>query len=100
MAAPNSNGGIYIHTKYQADDWPRTGFETQVNNTHKDWKKTGSIYDVANVSYAAAEDNKWWTQHIIVEGNSKIKLDDINEVSVQVVNLVVGHRNAMKGGQG
>src|ERR1700753_4176432 len=31
-----------------------------------------------------------WTQNI---------LDDINEVSVQVVNLVVGHRNAMKGGQ-
>ncbi len=31
-----------------------------------------------------------WTQGI---------LDDINEVSVQVVNLVVGHRNAMKGGQ-
>jgi hypothetical protein len=23
-------------------------------------------------------------------------IDDINEVSVQVVNLVVGHRNAMK----
>ena len=31
-----------------------------------------------------------WTQGI---------LDDINEVAVQVVNLVVGHRNAMKGGQ-
>jgi biopolymer transport protein ExbB/TolQ len=30
-----------------------------------------------------------WTQGII---------DDINEVSVQVLNLVVGHRNAMKGG--
>lgn len=29
-----------------------------------------------------------WTQHI---------MDDINEVSVQVVNLVIGHRNAMKG---
>lgn len=32
-----------------------------------------------------------WTQSI---------LDDINEVSVQVVNLVVGHRNAMKGQAG
>jgi len=30
-----------------------------------------------------------WTQKV---------MDDINEVSVQVVNLVVGHRNAMKGG--
>src|SRR5512143_2430025 len=32
-----------------------------------------------------------WTQGI---------LDDINEVSVQVVNLVVAHRHAMKGGAG
>ena len=31
-----------------------------------------------------------WTQHT---------LDDINEVSVQVVNLVVGHKQAMKAGQ-
>jgi len=27
-------------------------------------------------------------------------LDDINELSVQVVNLVVGHKSAMKAGAG
>jgi len=76
MTATNSNGGIYIHTKYQADDWPRTGFETQVNNTHKDWKKTGSLYDVVNVKESAAKDNQWWTQHIIVKGNQiTVKID-------------------------
>jgi len=32
-----------------------------------------------------------WTQHV---------LDDINELSVQVVNLVVGHKQAMKAGAG
>src|SRR5688572_32609323 len=41
MTEPNSNGGIYFHTKYQADGWPKAGFECQVNNTHSDWKKTG-----------------------------------------------------------
>jgi biopolymer transport protein ExbB len=35
----------------------------------------------------------------ILNGWTQSVLDDINEVSVQVVNLVVGHRNAMKGGQ-
>jgi biopolymer transport protein ExbB/TolQ len=35
----------------------------------------------------------------ILNGWTQGVLDDINEVSVQVVNLVVGHRNAMKGGQ-
>jgi biopolymer transport protein ExbB/TolQ len=34
----------------------------------------------------------------ILNGWTQGVLDDINEVSVQVVNLVIGHRNAMKGG--
>src|SRR5262245_21820736 len=29
--AEHSNGGIYFHTKYQPTDWPRAGFECQVN---------------------------------------------------------------------
>ena len=70
MTEPNSNGGIYFHTKYQAQDWPRGGFECQVNNTHSDWKKTGSLYDVANIGISAAQDRKWWTQEIVVKGNS------------------------------
>ncbi|MDI1247764.1 MAG: DUF1080 domain-containing protein [Lacunisphaera sp.] len=69
MTEPGANGGIYFHTAYQDTGWPTTGFETQVNNTHSDWKKTGSVYDVASVGFAAAEDRKWWTQHIIVAGN-------------------------------
>ncbi len=76
MTEPGSNGGVYFHTAYQESGWPKAGFETQVNNTHQDWKKTGSIYDVASVGLASAEDNKWWTQHIIVEGNTvTVKVD-------------------------
>jgi Domain of Unknown Function (DUF1080) len=68
MTEPNSNGGIYFHTKYQAQGWPQGGFECQVNNTHSDWKKTASLYDVANTGLTAAQDGKWWTQEIMVEG--------------------------------
>jgi hypothetical protein len=77
MTEPGANGGIYFHTHYQETGWPKAGFETQVNNTQKDWKKTGSVYDVASVGFAVAEDKKWWTQHIIVEGNTvTVKVDD------------------------
>ncbi len=31
MTTPNSNAGIYFHTKYQATGWPKAGFECQVN---------------------------------------------------------------------
>lgn len=76
MTDTNSNGGIYFHTKYQEKNWPAGGFECQVNNTHGDWKKTGSLYDVVNVSQSLAADNQWWTQEIIVEGNKvTVKVD-------------------------
>ena len=70
MTEHNSNGGIYFHTKYQAESWPRGGFECQVNQTHGDWIKTGSLWGIVNVGLRAAEDNKWYTQEIIVKGNT------------------------------
>jgi len=76
MTDPNSNGGIYFHTKYQPQGWPQAGFECQVNNTHSDWKKTASLYDLANTGLTAAQDGKWWTQEILVEGNKvTVKVD-------------------------
>ncbi len=76
MTETNSNGGIYFHTKYQAADWPRGGFECQVNNTHSDWIKTASLYGVVNIAQSPAQDYKWWTQEIIVKGNSVTVLVD------------------------
>ena len=76
MTAPHANGGIYFDTKYQATDWPRAGFECQVNNTHSDWIKTGSLYGIVNTGLTAAQDNKWWTQEIIVRGKTvTVKID-------------------------
>ena len=77
MTEPGSNGGIYFHTKYQPSSWPKAGFECQVNVSHTDWKKTGSLYDIANLGVTPAQDNKWWTQHITVKGNQvTVKIDD------------------------
>ena len=77
MTEPGSNGGIYFHTKFQDSDWPRQGFECQVNVTQGDWKKTGSLYDVANITTTPAKDNEWWTQHITVKGNKvTVRIND------------------------
>ena len=70
MTMPGSNAGIYFHTKYQATDWPRQGFECQVNVSHKDPKKTSSLYAVDNVADPGVKDNEWYTQEIIVKGNN------------------------------
>ena len=76
MTESGSNGGIYFHTKFQETGWPRAGFECQVNVTQADWIKTGSLYGLVNMGLTPAQDNKWWTQHIIVQGNKvTVKID-------------------------
>lgn len=84
MTDTNSNGGIYFHTKYQTKGWPTGGFECQVNNTQGDWKKTGSLYDIINLSQSLATDNKWWTQEVIVEGN-KITVIVDGKIALQYI---------------
>lgn len=78
MTERGANGGIYFHTKYQENGWPTNGFETQVNVSHSDWKKTGSLYDVANLGNTPAKDNEWWTQDILVQNNRvTVKINDV-----------------------
>src|SRR5687767_10558548 len=76
MTATNSNGGIYFHTAYQEKGFPRAGIECQVNVSHGDWIKTGSLYGLANIGLTPAKDNQWWTQHITVRGRKvTVKID-------------------------
>ena len=66
---PNSNAGIYFHTAFQPDGWPKKGFECQVNNSYKgDPRRTSSLYSVKDVLEPAGKDNEWYTQEIIVQG--------------------------------
>ena len=83
LTKPRANSGMYFHTKYQAEGWPSKGIEVQVNNTHPDPRKTGSLYrakDIMNDS--PAKDNEWFTQHVIVNGRKvTVKVNDevVNE---------------------
>ena len=77
MTLPVSNGGIYFHTAYQEKSWPNKGFEAQVNNTHGDWRRTGSLYEVDDQKEQLAPDNKWFTERIVVQGaHVVIYIDD------------------------
>lgn len=66
---PGSNAGIYFHTKYQGEGWPKYGYEAQINNTYKpDPIKTGSLYKTVDVSDPPAEDGEWFPYYIKVDG--------------------------------
>jgi hypothetical protein len=67
---PHSNSGIYFHTRYQAVGFPQIGFEAQVNNSHGDPVKTGSIYHIVKNFVPPAKDNEWFNEEIIVKGKN------------------------------
>jgi hypothetical protein len=82
MTTPGSNSGMFIHTTYQPSGWPSKGYEIQVNQSHTDWRKTGSVYGLQDVKEVFVKDNEWYTEHIIVQGKKvTIKINDktINE---------------------
>lgn len=82
MTTPGSNSGMYVHTAFLEEGWPDKGIEIQVNNSHTDWRRTGSVYALKDLREPPAKDNEWFTQHIIVKGNKitvKVNGKTINE---------------------
>jgi hypothetical protein len=76
MTFPKANSGMYFHTQYQDTGWPSKGYEVQVNNSHSDPIRTGSLYGVQNVMEQHARDNVWFTQQITVQGKRiTVKVD-------------------------
>jgi len=77
MTEPGSNSGIYFHTQYQEGGWPSKGYEVQVNNSHTDWRRTGSLYAVEDVKEVYVKDNEWFTESFSVQGKRVIiKIND------------------------
>ncbi|MEI9809284.1 MAG: DUF1080 domain-containing protein [Bacteroidota bacterium] len=77
MTTPGSNSGIYFHTAYQESSWPKKGYEVQVNNSHTDWRRTGSLYGIQDIKEIYVKDNEWFTEYIKVEGKKvTVKIND------------------------
>jgi len=61
------NSGMYFRTAF-GPGFPK-GYEAQVNSSHTDPVRTGSLYNFVKVLDVLVPDDTWYTQHIIVEGN-------------------------------
>jgi 3-keto-disaccharide hydrolase len=79
MTRAGSNGGIYVLTDYEANPgnvrasgrFPSKGFEIQVNNSHTDRARTGSLYHVLDIlDDSPAKDDTWFTEAIVVRGDT------------------------------
>ncbi|MEY4382933.1 MAG: hypothetical protein RI995_475 [Bacteroidota bacterium] len=69
MTFPGANSGVYVCTEFLPNDWPKAGYEIQVNNSHTDWRRSGSLYNIVDVAELNVKDNQWYKMNIIVKGN-------------------------------
>ncbi len=70
LARYRSNGGVYVMTEFQPQGFPGKGFEIQVNNSHSDRIRTGSLYHVVDLSNVPGKDDEWIPMEIKGEANT------------------------------
>jgi hypothetical protein len=111
MTFPTANSGIYFHTKYQEASWPKFGIECQVDNSHKDWRRTGSLYGIKNISWGPetppannkelvtilpqppVTDNVWYTQEVVYQdGLVTVKLNGKTMFEYKIPDADVEHK--------
>ena len=61
------NSGMYFRAR-KGQSWPE-GFEAQVNSTHGDPVRTGSLYGIKKVFEQLVPPETWFTQEIIANGD-------------------------------
>jgi hypothetical protein len=81
--ADKANSGMYFRTKKEGN-FP-SGYEAQVNSTHGDPVKTGSLYNHVKVLEMLVPPDTWFTQeveavgnHIIIKVNGKTTVDYVD----------------------
>ncbi|MFT3934785.1 MAG: DUF1080 domain-containing protein [Chitinophagaceae bacterium] len=94
---PGANSGIYFHTAFQQGGWPSKGYEVQVNNSHTDWRRTGSLYGIQDVKETYVKDDEWYTEYIKVEGKHvTIKINDKTVVDYTEPDTLEANRGERK----
>jgi len=72
----NANSGVYFHTRFQEEGFPNYGYEVQVNNSHRDPIRTGSLYNVVDIADKYAVDGEWFELYMkVVDNHVIIKVD-------------------------
>jgi hypothetical protein len=77
MINEGGNSGIYLHIEHHPEGWFFDGHEVQINNSHEDPVRTGSLWGVVKLYESPVKDNEWFTVHIRVQDqNIVVKVND------------------------
>jgi len=96
--------GIFFHAEYQESDWPKRGYDVQINNTHQGplgyphLERTGSLCDVRNLYKSPVADNEWFRVRISVVGKRiRVWINDLK--TVDYVEPDKPHRSSGRSGR-
>jgi hypothetical protein len=67
MINDRGNSGQYFRTQY-GPGFPK-GYEAQINSTHRDPQRTGSLYAIVKNFKQLHKPNEWFTQEVIAQGD-------------------------------
>jgi hypothetical protein len=83
MINDHGNSGQYFRTKF-GPSFPK-GYEAQINSTHSDPVRTGSLYNFRKVLEQLHKPDEWFTQevtaignHIVIKVNGKTTVDFVD----------------------
>jgi 3-keto-disaccharide hydrolase len=92
MISDKGNSGFYFRTAF-GPGFPK-GYEAQVNATHGDKIRTGSIYQHVNIFKQLHKPDEWFTYHLKVTGNRirvTVNGDELYEYVDQAKTYNKGH---------
>jgi hypothetical protein len=67
MISDGGNSGQYFRTKKELG-FPK-GYEAQINSTHGDPQRTGSLYNIVKITKQLHKPDEWFTQEVIADGD-------------------------------
>ena len=68
MISDGGNSGQYFRSEI-AKGFPPAHYEAQINATHPDPQRTGSLYGIVKVLEQKHKPNEWFTQEVIADGD-------------------------------
>jgi hypothetical protein len=98
MINHGGNSGIYFHIKLHGPDWFYDGHEVQINNSHADPVRTGSLWRVVQFYDSPVKDDQWFNVHIRVQGKTaRVWINDKSIVEYLEPEGITGDRKIGKG---
>jgi hypothetical protein len=90
MISDGGNSGQYFRTKKEPG-FPK-GYEAQINSTHGDPQRTGSLYNIVKITKQLHKPDEWFTQEVIADGDHIIiKVNDETVVDTHDSKYSKGH---------